>query len=59
MELVLNIMDAAIAQHRNGSLRWCLTLSLVCRAVRTTVLPAIYEVLFLDVEVLSPRDFVG
>jgi len=50
MELVLGIMDAAIAQHRRGEFHWSLSLSLVCRTVRASVLPIMYEVIFLDVK---------
>jgi len=59
MELILNIMDAAVVQHRRDNLCWSLTLSLVCSTVRATVLPIIYEVIFLDIEADRQRDFVG
>jgi len=50
IELFLAIVDSAIAQHRKGSVYWCLSLSLVCRTVRATVLPVMYNVLFLDIK---------
>ena len=59
MELVMNVVDAAVVQHRKDDLCWSLTLSLVCRTIRTCVLPALYEVLFLDIRSEREREFIG
>jgi len=59
MELVLGILDAAIVQHRRTDLFWSLMLSLVCSAVRASVLSIVYETIFLDVKTEKESKFVG
>jgi len=53
MELVLDILDAALINGRVDDLRWCLSLSLVCRTFRAAVLPVVYEIISFDIR---PRD---
>jgi len=59
MELVLSILDAALINGRVDDLRWCLSLSLVCRTVRAAVLPIVYEVISLDIRTQDRGSFTS
>ena len=59
IELHLDILQATIVQNRKDRLPWCLSLSLVCRAVRAVVLPIVYDVLFLGTNNKARRAYTG
>jgi len=59
IELFLDILHAAIVQNRRDELPWCLSLSLISRTVRASVLPIVYENLFLDTTSRPGHEYTG
>ena len=59
IEIVLDILDAAIVLKTKADLSWSLSLSLVCRRVRACVLPIAYEVVYLDCRGYREGGFTG
>jgi len=59
LELILAIVDAAIAQHRVDNIYWCLQLSLVSHTIRAHVLPLAYDFLFLKTTERLAGSFTG
>jgi len=59
IELVLDIIRSAIVQNRMDELPWCLSVSLVCHAVRASALPALYKVLFLSTISAAGHAYTG
>jgi len=59
IELVLHIIRSAIVQNRMDELPWCLSVSLVCHAVRTSALPILYKVLFLSTISAAGHAYTG
>jgi len=59
MELVMDILDTAIVANHVDDICWTLTLSLVCRTVRASVLSIVYETLFLDISLGGDCEYMG
>ena len=56
-ELMLQILDAAVLLQRDHDRSWSLSLSLVCRAVRSSIMPMLYEVLVLAIRPSGPASW--
>jgi len=59
IELVLSVVDHAIALHRQEDPERSLSLSLVCRIVRASILPIVYKIVYIDIREKIKRDFTG
>jgi len=55
VELILNVLRAVIFLNHKDELQWCLSLSSVCHAASASVLPILYEVLFLKTTTSTAR----
>ena len=58
-ELLLDVLEATARIHRVEDLRWSLSLMLISRAVRRSILPVLYETLALDIRGSGREDCVG